>query len=155
MHVVANMGVVKIIAMATIAASTLFSGMTGNAAAPNVQAKLIQPTMRKTMDKITYCPKCAEKADRYPYLNKWTCRNWDCGWEGEEPVYLKPCPFCGDAPVLGETAGCDHVVECRKCGVNMHDDMTWDDEGYDSIKNVIGKWNSRAEIAQNKGNDDV
>lgn len=94
------------------------------------------------MSNTKYCPKCAEKTDRYPYQNKWSCRDGDCGWEGETPVELKPCPFCGAEPRLGETTSCDHVVDCPKCGVTMLDDMTWDD-GYDSIKNVSDKWNSR------------
>jgi len=56
---------------------------------------------------------------------------------------LKPCPCCDGVAELHETEGCDYVVSCGGCGLQILDDMRWEEKGYDARANVIEKWNTR------------
>jgi len=63
-----------------------------------------------------------------------------------ENLELNPCPCCGsDKVTIQETEGCDYLIGCDNCGLQMFDDMKWGEEGFDSRENVTGKWNTRTE----------
>lgn len=67
-----------------------------------------------------HCPKCGERADRYPNQNRYSCRDSDCGWEGEIPLAIGPCPFCKTRGFLhkhqwGFQCGCDSS-KCQSNG---------------------------------------
>lgn len=52
-------------------------------------------------------------------------------------VALKPCPFCGHAPesaVWGHHSY--HRIRCDNCDIEF--------DYYDSLRDVAGRWNSRA-----------
>ena len=50
-----------------------------------------------------------------------------------EFIKLKPCPFCGNHPVIG-TNGISFWVECKGCGVYI---------SRSTKEEAIGMWNTR------------
>ena len=61
-----------------------------------------------------------------------------------EEMELKSCPCCGSNKVsIQETEGCDYLIGCDKCGLQVFDDMKWGKKGFDAKQNVIEKWNTR------------
>lgn len=62
-----------------------------------------------------------------------------------EPIYLKPCPFCGEEAILVKNPeGFDtHLVKCSICGCNTGAYL-----GGNSLQNAVDAWNQRV-------NDDI
>lgn len=57
---------------------------------------------------------------------------------------LKPCPFCGEAPVYvpAQFAGTWHYAECKNAGCASQPAMGCD------FESLLAKWNTRAEHIQ-------
>lgn len=68
---------------------------------------------------------------------------------------LKPCPFCGEKPVLYRKEDFDELdekngracisVDCPKCSLNFYDHTSDEHDYYVRAFYVVEKWNRRAE----------
>lgn len=68
---------------------------------------------------------------------------------------MKPCPFCGEKPVLMDKDFFDKLVseygralisvECQRCDVSLHDHTSDENDYYVRAFYVVEKWNRRSE----------
>lgn len=67
-----------------------------------------------------------------------------------EPITLKPCPFCGgEAVAIKHPEGFDtHLVKCSICGCNTGAYL-----GGHSLRNAVEAWNNRPEPLRGQYNN--